>query len=103
MFDFLFFNRETGEQCDPEEVVSQLNDLHLRLSDRFQLLDSVSGLQSFLQIILELVIVGDRILFLQELGFEPKAARLFDHQVWDTQFGNKIFYQKLTALGLGLE
>jgi hypothetical protein len=60
------------------------------------LLDRLSGLQSFLQILLELVVVGDRMLFLQEAGFEPKAVRLFDEQVRYFLFGNKTL--KLSSL-----
>ena len=90
------FCRKTGQQCALDEVVPKLNNLHLKLSDRFMLLDRLSGLQSFLQILLELVVVGDRMLFLQEAGFEPKAVRLFDDQVRYFLFGNKTL--KLSSL-----
>ncbi len=71
----------TGEDIEFKELDTKLNILHQRLHDKFLLLDLISGLQSFLQSLLELMIVGDRILFLRERGFDPKSKRLFDSEI----------------------
>ncbi len=66
---------------DSTTVSNKLSDLHLKFQKQIQLLEMVSGLQSFLQLLLELVIVGDRVLFLRDLGFKPTVERLFEEKV----------------------
>jgi hypothetical protein len=71
----------TGEEITSTELDSKLNNLYQSYCDKFLLLDLISGIQSSLQSLVELMIVGDRILFLKEFGFDPKAKVLFDPDI----------------------
>ena len=72
------FIRSNDEILDPEEAINRLNQIDEKFQDKLIFLDLVIGLQSFLQILLELTLVGDRAVYLLELGFNPKVERLFD-------------------------
>ena len=47
-------------------------------TEDFEWLEIITGLQSFLQILLEYLVISDRIFILRKFGFDAKVLQIFD-------------------------
>ena len=63
------------------DLAAKLDLLHEQHQGQFILFEYIVGLQSFLQEILERFVTLDRLFYLQEQGFNPKACTIFDEDV----------------------
>lgn len=61
--------------CDKSKVDEKLDEVW---TEDFEWIEIVTGLQSFLQILLEYLVVLDRIFVLRELGLNPQVFQIFD-------------------------
>ena len=61
--------------CDKSKVDEKLNEVW---TEDFEWIEIVTGLQSFLQILLEYLVELDRIFVLRELGLNPQVLQIFD-------------------------
>lgn len=77
--DFLKVAQERFNLDVDEKMVQKMYEEFSE--EKFGLLESVTGLQAFLQYLIEMTIVCDRLLYLHENGLSPTAIELFDENL----------------------
>ena len=66
------------ELSEPDVIREKLQCLHDAHSRDFPIFEIMIGMQGLLQVILELLVFLDRMVYLTERGLDPKIVRLFN-------------------------
>ena len=76
---FQFLDEKNQENPKGEkEIKSELETLHADFKSDFKVLEMVVGLQTFLQKLLEFMVLFDRKSYLEENKFNPVIVQMFD-------------------------
>jgi hypothetical protein len=79
--NFRFKCKTSGKVIHQSVIEEKLELLNSKHEVNLALLELLTGLQSFLQLPLELLIICDKMLYLQELGYTPRLRRIFDPSI----------------------
>jgi len=76
--NFQFRHKTNGDIVQNSVIHEKISSVYQTYETNLVVLELLTGLQSFLQLPLELLILCDKILHLQELGFRPVLKRIFE-------------------------
>lgn len=79
--NFRFRCKTSDKLIDQSSLEEKIQFLFSKQASNLALLELLTGLQSFLQLPLELLILCDKMLYLQELGYSPSLKRIFDPSI----------------------